>query len=90
MEKKEQDRPSRVDPINHEQVKKSISIGQSIIAEGKTKVEAVRSMYPLIKDEPREVIWDAFIKGAGLTEKGAITYHYNMKRESKKKVPKKD
>lgn len=77
-------------PKNDKQISEAIKIGQAIIAEGKTKVEAVRSMFPLIKDEPREIIWDAFIKGAGLTEKGAITYHYNMKREIKKKVPKKD
>lgn len=90
MEKSVQDKPSRIGPTNPEQVKKAVGVGQSIIADGKPKVEAVRAMYPMIKDEPREVIWDAFIKGAGLTEKGAVTYHYNMKRETKKKGTKKD
>lgn len=77
-------------PKNINQITEAVKIGQAIIAEGKTKVEAVRAMYPMIKDEPREVVWDAFIKGAGLTEKGAVTYHYNMKREAKKKGTKKD
>ena len=90
MEKKEPIKPSQVVATNPEQVKKAIAAGQAIIAEGKTKVEAVRAMYPMIKDEPREVIWDAFINGAVLTEKGAVTYLYNMKRESKKKASKKD
>ena len=42
-------------------------------------------MYPLIKDEPREIIWKAFEEGASLTPKGAITYLYNIVREFKKK-----
>ena len=63
---------------------KSLELGQSLITEGKTKVEATRAMYPLIKDESRETICQAFVDGAGLTERGAVTYFYNAVRHFKK------
>lgn len=69
---------------NLDAVAKAIAIGHQVIAEGKSKVEAVRAMYPLIATEPREVIWDVFVQGAGLTPKGAVTYLYNMIRENNK------
>lgn len=72
-------------PKNSTQIAESVKIGRAIIAQGKTKIEAVRAMYPLIKDEPREIIWKAFEEGASLTPKGAITYLYNIVREFKKK-----
>ena len=72
-------------PKNVDQIADAIKKGRAIIAEGKTKVDAVRAIYPLIKDEPREIIWKAFEEGASLTPKGAITYLYNVERESKKK-----
>ena len=71
-------------PKNPEAIKKAISIGQAAIKDGKTKVEATRAMFPLISNEQREIIWGAFQSGAGLTEKGAMTYHYNLIREAKK------
>ncbi len=71
-------------PKNPAKIAESISIGLAIIAEGKSKVEAVKKMYPLIKDEPREVIWQAFEDGASLTPKGAITYLYNVERDFRK------
>ena len=72
-------------PKNSTQIAESVKIGRAIIAQGKTKIEAVRAMYPLIKDDPREIIWTAFEEGASLTPKGAITYLYNIVREFKKK-----
>lgn len=56
---------------------KALELGQSIISSGKTKVEATQAMYPLLKKESREVICQAFIEGANLTDKGAMTYFYN-------------
>ena len=76
-----------ITPKNPDAIKKAIAIGQAAIKEGKTKVEATRAMFPLIVNEPREIIWDAFRSGAGLTEKGAMTYHYNLIREAKKAKP---
>lgn len=72
-------------PKNLAQIAEAVKKGRAIIAEGKSKVEAVRAIYSLIKDEPREIIWKAFEEGASLTPKGAITYLYNVERESKKK-----
>lgn len=71
-------------PTNPDAVAKSVTIGKTAIAGGKTKKDAVKLMFPLLIDEPREVIWQAFVAGAGLTEKGAVTYHYNLKRAYKK------
>lgn len=65
----------------------ALKIGQALIKEGKTKVEATRAMYPLIKDESREIICQAFIDGSGLTERGAMTYFYNVIRFFKKSAP---
>lgn len=77
-------KPAAIEPKNPEAVKKAIAIGQASIKDGNTKVAAVRLMFPLIAKEQREVIWSAFQAGAGLTEKGAMTYHYNLIREGKR------
>ncbi len=71
-------------PINPASVSKAIDLGKAAIDQGMTKVQAARTMFPLLTDEPREVVWQAFQEGAGLTPKGAVTYHYNMIREAKK------
>ena len=73
--------------VNKVSVKKAIDLGRSGITDGKTKVDVVRIMYPFIIDEPPEVIWAAFVEGAGLTEKGAVTYWYNVRREQRKSKP---
>lgn len=66
---------------------KALELGQSLISSGKTKVEATRAMYPLIKDESRDVICQAFVNGADLTERGAMTYFYNAVRHFRKQSP---
>ncbi len=76
--------PEPIKPINPENVRKAVEVGQKAIGEGKTKADAVRMMFPLVYEEPREVIWQAFIDGAGLTDKGAVTYLYNARRAHKK------
>jgi hypothetical protein len=40
-------------------------------------------MYALIAGEPRDIIIQAFVDGAGLTPKGAQTYFYNCRRKAK-------
>lgn len=54
------------------------------IAEGGSKAEAAKLIFPLISNEDKEVIHLAFMEGCGLTEKGAVTYRYNLIRASKK------
>lgn len=81
IQQKPKDTPN---PKNLAQIAEAVRKGRAIIADGKTKIEAVRAMYPLIKDELREIIWKAFEEGASLTPKGAITYLYNIEREFRK------
>lgn len=62
----------------------AIEQGQAVLAEGKTKADAARAIYAELKDEPKEVIVAAFVAGASLTEKGALTYWYNCRRKAAK------
>jgi hypothetical protein len=49
-----------------------------------TKAEVARKMFKLIQGESREVIARAFVEGANLTPKVAMTYVYNIRRKLKK------
>lgn len=74
--------------ISKPAIKKAIADGKALIAEGKTKADAARAMYPQISTESKEIIIAAFVEGATLTPKGAQTYWYNCKRRaSKEKKP---
>jgi hypothetical protein len=46
----------------------------AVIKDNKSKADAARAIYALIKVEPKEVIVAAFVAGATLTENGALTY----------------
>jgi hypothetical protein len=68
-------------------VKKAIAAGKEVRKHAdKTKADAAREIYALISGEPRDIIIQAFIDGAGLTPKGAQTYYYNCKRKAAKKA----
>lgn len=74
---------------NPEQIKKAIALGKDLVKQMATnpeitKASIAREMYPLIQDEPREIIAQAFVDGAGLTPKGAMTYVYNTRRKAAK------
>ena len=58
--------------INQGAVNRAVILGKSAIADGKTKVDAVRLMFPLVSGEKPEVIWQVFVDGAGLTAKGRV------------------
>jgi hypothetical protein len=66
-------------------VKAAIDAGAKVIAENGTKADAARAMYALISGEDKDLIVAAFVAGATLTEKGALTYWYNCKRKASKK-----
>ena len=70
--------------LNKPAIKEAIAKGKAIITEGKSKVEAAMVIYEALKSEEKEVIIAAFVQGATLTEKGAVTYFYNCRRKSKK------
>ena len=81
--KAEKSEPKKVD-LGKDSVKKAIAAGQAIIKEGKSKADAARAMYALLKKEDKEMIVAAFVEGATLTEKGVLTYWYNCKRKAEK------
>lgn len=68
------------------QVREAITQGLALIKDGKSKADAARTMYALLKDEDKDVIVAAFVAGATLTEKGALTYWYNCKRRASKEA----
>lgn len=70
--------------LNKPVIKEAITKGKALIKDGKSKVEAAMLIFEALKDEESEVIVAAFVQGAALTEKGAVTYFYNCRRKSKK------
>lgn len=58
----------------------AIAIGAAIIAKGETKIDAAMAIYEILETEPQDVIVKAFIEGASLTDKGAVTYWYTCRR----------
>ena len=68
--------------LNKESIKKAIARGKELAKiGGKTKADVAREIYEFVKNEDREIIAQVFIQGANLTEKGAMTYFYNIKRK---------
>lgn len=79
--------PVRID-LTKPAIKNAIAEGQALVKDGKSKADAARAIYAKIKAEPKEVIVAAFVAGATLTEKGALTYWYNCKRRAEKESKK--
>jgi hypothetical protein len=85
----EQKKTPDLTPKNRDQFKAGVDKGKEVIKAGGTKVAAAEAIYEHVKAETRDVICVAFVAGAGLTEKGAPTYFYNIKRkEARKKAAK--
>ena len=68
-------------PPSDDLITQAVLEGQALIAEGKTKVEAAMAIYRHLNESPQEVVLQAFIDGASLTPKGALTYWYNCRRK---------
>lgn len=69
--------------------KKAVTLGKSLATKSDdTEANIARQMFELIKAEDKVVIANAFMEGANLTPKGAMTYVYNCRREFKKKSQK--
>lgn len=74
-----------VKPTNPAAVKKAVAVGKDMRkAPDTSKADVARKMFETIADETREVIVQAFVDGAGLTPKGALTYFYNCRRRAQK------
>ena len=62
----------------------AVNEGKKLIGEGKTKSQAAMAIYTALQSNDKETVIKAFVEGASLTEKGAMTYWYNCKRKQSK------
>ena len=62
-------------------IQQAIADAKALISEGKSKADAAMAIFRLIGDGTQETVIQAFIEGATLTPKGALTYWYNCKRK---------
>ena len=65
-------------------IKDAISKGKELLKAGKSKADVTREIFPMIQKEDREAICHVFQQGAGLTQKGSMTYYYNCRRSTQK------
>jgi hypothetical protein len=77
--------PKKID-LNKPLIKDAIAKGKELLKEGKTKADVAMVIFNALKAEDKEVVIAAFVQGAGLTEKGSVTYWYNCKRKARKTV----
>lgn len=75
--------PKKVD-LTKPSIKDAIAKGKALIKDGKSKADAAMEIFGALKEEEKDVVIAAFIQGATLTEKGAVTYWYNCRRKAKK------
>ena len=62
----------------------AVNEGKKLIGEGKTKSQAAMAIYTALESTDKGTVVKAFVEGASLTEKGAMTYWYNCKRKQSK------
>ncbi len=67
-------------PADKAAIDEAISEGKRLIAGGKSKIDTALAIYAKLEGMEQDVIVKAFIEGATLTEKGALTYWYNCRR----------
>ena len=77
--------PKKID-LGKAAIKEAIAKGKGVIKEGKSKADAAMVIFEALKNEEKDVVIAAFVQGATLTEKGAVTYWYNCRRKVKKSV----
>ena len=75
--------PKKID-LNKPVIKDAIAKGKELLKEGKTKADVAMVIFEALKDEDKDTVIAAFVQGAGLTEKGSVTYWYNCRRKAKK------
>ena len=80
----EAEKPAEALDLSSPAIQAAIQQGKAIIAEGKSKADAARAIYAAISNESKDVIVAAFVEGATLTPKGALTYWYNNRRKAAK------
>lgn len=70
--------------LSDPELQRAIDQGLALIKDGKSKADAARAIYDLLETQGKDVIVAAFVAGATLTEKGALTYWYNCRRKKSK------
>ena len=71
-------------PIDEAAINEAVTAGRSVLERGHPKIDAAMLIYELLEHLPQETVVKAFIDGAGLTSKGALTYWYNCRRRLKR------
>lgn len=79
--------PKKLD-MNKQSIKDAIAKGKALIKEGKSKADAAMLIFEALKDEEKDTVIAAFVQGAGLTDRGSVTYWYNCKRKARKAAAK--
>lgn len=77
-------KPAPTTDDHSEAVSSAVAAGKALNEQGKTKMEAAMAIYVTLEALPQDVVVKAFIDGAMLTDKGALTYWYNCRRKLKK------
>ena len=67
-------------PADKAIIAEAIAEGQKMIEAGKSKIDTAMAIYAKLEGMEQDVIVKAFIEGATLTEKGALTYWYNCRQ----------
>jgi hypothetical protein len=67
--------------IPKEVIKQAITEAKVLLKDGKPKIEAAKLIFQKLKGADKDTVVQAFIEGAALTEKGAVTYWYNCRRK---------
>ena len=70
--------------IPKETIKQVVSEAKALLKDGKPKIEAAKLIFQKLKGADKAIVVQAFIEGAALTEKGAVTYWYNCRRKTPK------
>ena len=78
---KAKDKKPQADSVPADIIQQAIADGKALILEGKSKADAAMAIFRLIGDGSQETVVQAFVEGATLTPKGALTYWYNCKRK---------
>ena len=73
-------KPTATVPTDEAVIAKAIAEGRKMIEAGKSKIDTALAMYEQLEGMEQDVVVKAFIEGATLTEKGALTYWYNCRR----------
>jgi len=72
--------------LTQQPIKNAIANGKALIKEGKSKADVAMIIFEALKAEEKDVVIAAFVQGATLTKKGAVTYWYNCSRKVQKAV----